>query len=160
MLANWKIGTARRRITPPVGGQMAGFDARKLASNAVHDELHARAFVFEAGGQSVVLVSVEVIAVSAGLSVDVRARISAATGISAANIILSATHTHCGPVTLNHFFNQGQPLDVAYVETLANGITQAAIEAHQSRRERVLKTGLVPSRWHCSQSSHGGWPAS
>jgi neutral ceramidase len=87
---------------------------------------------------------VEVIAVSAEFSARVRERIASATGIPAAHIILSATHTHCGPVTLNHFFNQGQPLDEVYLETLATGIANATIEAFERRRERTLKTGMVP----------------
>lgn len=144
MQASWKIGIARRRITPPVGGQMAGFDARKLPSDAVHDDLHARALVLEANGQVTALVSVEVIAVSAAFAAKVRSRIAVVTGIPAANIVLSATHTHCGPVTLNHFFNQGQPLDETYLEALANGISDAVIEAFEQRQERVLKSGMVP----------------
>ena len=105
--AAWKIGAARRRITPPIGGQMAGFDARKLPSDSVHDELHARALVFEAGGNMAALISVEVIAVSADFSSQVRARIASVTGIPPANIILAATHTHCGPVTPQPLLQSG-----------------------------------------------------
>ena len=123
---------------------MAGFDARKLPSVAVHDELHARALVLEAGACSIALVSVEVIAISAAFAADVRARIAAATGIPGTNVVLSATHTHCGPVTLNHFFNQGQPLDTAYLDRLTAGVTEAVTEAFEQRRERILKTGMVP----------------
>jgi hypothetical protein len=123
---------------------MAGFDARKLPSNNIHDHLHARALIFEASDCIVAIISVEVIAVSAEFSESVRRRISSATSIPVSNIILSATHTHCGPVTLSHFFNQGQPLDLAYLETLASGIVDAAVEAFQQRQERLLKTGMVP----------------
>jgi neutral ceramidase len=141
--SHWRIGTARERITPPLGGQMAGFDARKGVSNAVHDDLHARALVFDDGETQVALVSVEVIAVSAEFSRDVRFRVQEATGIPAGHVFLSATHTHCGPVTMNHFFNQGQPLDVEYLQSLADGIVASVKSAQENKKQRVLKTGLV-----------------
>ncbi len=142
--AEWTIGFARQRITPPLGSQMAGFDARKHPSDSVHDDLHTRALVLDDGHNQIALVSVEVIAVSAQFSANVRSQVEAATGIAAANVFLSATHTHCGPVTLNHFFNQGQPLDSVYLTTLADGIVAATKQAYETRRPRTLKNGLVP----------------
>ena len=35
------------KITPPLGGAMAGFSARKGVSQGVHDDLYARALVVE-----------------------------------------------------------------------------------------------------------------
>lgn len=146
MQASWQIGFAHRRITPPLGSQMAGFDARKLPSDAVHDDLHARALFFDDGITQTAFVSVEVIAVSADFSAAVRPQVEALTGIPAANVFLSATHTHCGPVTINHFFNQGQPLDGLYLASLAQAIVDATEEAFTTRQPRTLKTGLVPVR--------------
>lgn len=141
---HWSIGMASRRITPAIGSPMAGFDARKAPSNAVHDDLHARALVFDSGSARTALVSVEVIAVSQPFADSVRARIEAATGIPAGAVFLSATHTHCGPVTLHHFFNQGQPLDEAYLAELADGIVHAVEAAVHGLRPRTLRSGLVP----------------
>jgi neutral ceramidase len=140
----WHIGVARQTVTPPLGCQMAGFDARKGVATSVHDDLHARALVFDDGNTQVVFISVEVIAVSAEFADLVRTRISSATGISASHIFLCATHTHCGPVTLHHFFNQGQPLDDRYLQALADGIVDCAIRAANSRKPRLLRSGLAP----------------
>lgn len=141
---NWRIGVASRRITPAIGSPMAGFDARKAPSNAVHDDLHARALVFDNGATRTAFVSVEVIAVSQPFADNVRTRIEAATGIPAAAVFLSATHTHCGPVTLHHFFNQGQPLDEHYLDELADGIVQSVVSAVEDLRPRTLRSGLLP----------------
>src|SRR5665213_430327 len=84
--ATWNIGVARRRITPPLGCQMAGFDARKGFANAVHDDLHARALVFDDGATTVAFVSVEVIAVSAEFTAVARALVESATGLSLIHI--------------------------------------------------------------------------
>lgn len=138
------IGVSRRKLTPEIPCQMAGFDARKSPAKDVHDDLHARALVLDDGREQVALVSVEVIAVSAAFSASVRDAVEKTTGIPAKNVLLSATHTHCGPVTLNHFFNQGQPLDDAYLDQMAGQIVVAVEEAFKSRKPRRLRTGLVP----------------
>jgi len=140
----WEIGVAQRVVTPSLGSQMAGFDARKGVAESVHDDLHARALALTAGDRTVVLVSVEVIAVSAVFSAAVRRRIREATGVPESHIVLSATHTHCGPVTLNHFFNQGQSLDDGYLAKLADGIVDAAVAASGERKLRRLRVGLAP----------------
>jgi hypothetical protein len=139
----WKIGVARRVVTPPLGSEMAGFDARKGASNAVHDDLHARAMVFDDGRTQTVFVSVEVIAVGKEFSAAVCRDVATKTGLPAENVFLCATHTHCGPVTIHHFFNQGQRLDEEYLAYLAKQITDAAVEAFEGRAPRVLRSGMV-----------------
>ena len=142
--SHWLIGAAREVITPPLGCEMAGFDARKGVANSVHDDLHARALVFDDGQTQAAFISVEVIAVSAELADTVRARIAAASGIPANHIFLCATHTHCGPVTIRHFFNQGQTLNEHYLQVLADSIVACTIRAAESKMPRALRTGLVP----------------
>lgn len=140
---SWSIGVARRKITPPLGCQLAGFDARKDVSKSVHDDLHARVLVFEHGNNQIIFVSLEVIAVSADFAASVRSEIEQATGISASHIFVCATHTHCGPVTMHHFFNQDQPLDDYYILSLRHSVVAAAQQAFVQRTPRTLKTGLV-----------------
>ncbi len=140
------IGFSRRLLTPAIPCQMAGFDARKDGARDVHDDLHARALVFDDGSVKFALVSVEVIAVSAEFSSRVRAEVEHATGIPAQNVLLSATHTHCGPVTLNHFFNQGQSLDTKYLELMETQIVASTVEAFIARKPRKLRSGLVPCK--------------
>ena len=142
-MPEWLIGFARIRITPPLGCEMAGFDARRGVADAVHDDLYAHALVFDDDGARTVLMSLDVIAVSAEFSLAVRRDIEQATGIPASNIFLAATHTHCGPVTVDLFY-QGQQLDVAYLQSLRRHVVAVAIAASNSKRPRTLKTGMVP----------------
>ena len=125
-------GTASVLITPPIGCQMAGFDARKGTATGVHDDLHARALVIDSGNNPIALVSVEVIGVTADFTRRVQHEASKRTGIPADHIVVAATHTHCGPVTFHHFFNQGQPLDDVYMDALANSIVES-IKKHTLR---------------------------
>jgi neutral ceramidase len=141
--ADVRAGWASEIITPDLGCPLAGFDARKGVATAVHDDLFSRALVLDDGATVVALVSVEVLGVSRPFADRVRREIERRTGIPARNIVLSATHTHCAPVTLNHFFNQGQPLDELYLDRLAAGITNGVVRAYELRRPRRIRTGLV-----------------
>jgi neutral ceramidase len=138
-----RIGKGSFVITPPLGCEMAGFDARKELAQGVHDELHSRALVFDDGSTKVALVSIEVIGLSRGFVQRVQDEIERRTGIPAAHIILAATHTHCGPVTLHHFFNQDQPLDEAYLDQLAAGIVRSVELALAACVPSRVRTGFV-----------------
>lgn len=137
------IGAAAETITPEIGCQMAGFDARKGVALGIHDDLHARAMVLDDGKTKVALISVELLGIAGPFAKRVREEIENRTGIPPSNIILAATHTHCGPATFNHFYNQGQPLDDAYLSRLAEAIITAAVRANVSRRSRKIRSGFV-----------------
>ena len=139
----YRVGAAHRKVTPAVGSQMAGFDARKGVSMGVHDELCARALCIEHNAVCVLLVSVEVISVSREFCWRVRKRIETATGIPAAHIVIAATHTHCGPPTHNHFYNRHQPLDTHYLKALQDAICTAAEKAQQQMALRHLRAGFA-----------------
>jgi hypothetical protein len=136
-------GIASQIITPELGCHLAGFDARKGVATRVHDDLFARALVLDDGATTAALVSLDVLGVSRPFADNVRSMIEQRTGIPARHVIISATHTHCAPVTLNHFFNQGQPLDEQYLERLAAGVTASVVGAYETRRPRRLRSGSV-----------------
>lgn len=54
--ADLRAGAAEVIITPPPGAPMAGYYTNRAATG-VHDDLHARALVFEKSGVRVALVS-------------------------------------------------------------------------------------------------------
>ncbi len=144
MPAELLAGAASVIITPDLGCPLAGFDARKGVAEKVHDDLFARALVLDDGITRVALVSVEVLGVSKLFADRVRAKVEQHTGIPSAHVILSATHTHCAPVTLNHFFNQGQALDENYLNRLESGIVASVVNACENRKRRRLRSGFVP----------------
>ena len=138
------VGTAAEIITPRIGCQMAGFDARKGVAESIHDELHARALFLDDGITKIALISLELLGVDKAFTDEVRTAVERCTGIPAANVIIAATHTHCGPATFNHFYNQGQPLDREYLRFLAAAIVRSAEKAASASRPRRIRTGLVP----------------
>jgi hypothetical protein len=138
------IGIASRNITPEPGCQMAGFAARKGPAVGVHDDLYARAMVIDDGSTTAALVTTDLLGIHTSLADEVRKRIEERTSIPAGHVALAATHTHCGPTTFNHFYNQGQPLDGAYLERLAGLIVASVEDAHGTRKQRRIRTGFVP----------------
>ena len=95
-----QAGAAKVTITPPVGTNMAGFGARahgSLASQGVHDDLYAKALVFEAGGEWFVLIVCDLVGVDALTVHRIRRGIKEALGIPGDRIWVAATHCHSGP---------------------------------------------------------------
>jgi neutral ceramidase len=95
----WRARVATIDITPRRPLWMAGFAARTSASQGVERPLHVKALSLEdARGRRVVLVTLDLL----GLTTGVGARIAEAArrryGLAREQLLLNASHTHCGPV--------------------------------------------------------------
>lgn len=95
----WKAGVASVVITPDQSMWMAGYAARtKPSEGKVHD-LHAKALVLEDfEGTRVVIVTVELIAITRSLREWLEKEVSRQYKLPAERLLLNASHTHCGPV--------------------------------------------------------------
>jgi hypothetical protein len=127
------VGTGERVITPPLGLDLCGYGfylERKAAS--VLDDLKTRAVYLRSGDQALILVSCDIVGLTIEDADRTRAAIAAAHGLPRANVLVAATHTHCGPAT--------QPLpglgemDAAYMDRLRALILEAAAEAAAAPR--------------------------
>lgn len=98
-----KVGLAERVITPPLGGTMAGYAARKGVSQDVHDDLHARAMVVEGSETAVAILSASVIGVRQPVLDGTREEVSLRTGLPGGHIMMAATHTHSGPTPTEEY---------------------------------------------------------
>jgi hypothetical protein len=92
-----RAGLAEIEITPPIGYRMDGYFTERL-STGVKDPLMAKALVFQQGDTKTALVVCDLLGVPQTLTREVRARAAARTGIPVANIAITATHTHTGPL--------------------------------------------------------------
>ena len=92
-----QVGLAEIDITPPVGYRMDGYFYERL-NTGQRDPLRAKALVFQQGATGAALVVCDVIGVPLTLSTEVRTLAAARTGIPAANIAVTATHSHTGPL--------------------------------------------------------------
>ena len=95
----WKAGIARVEITPDEPVWMGGFASRTQPSEGVLLPLFAKALALQDGeGNRAVLVTSDLLGFPKTVSDRIRDRIELNHGLSRAQIILSGSHTHGGPV--------------------------------------------------------------
>jgi hypothetical protein len=137
-------GIAKVCISPSPGAPLAGFAARQGVAAGVHDDLFARTLVLENAGEALAFISVEVLALPGEFVGRVRAMIAERTGIRPDAVMIAATHTHAGPVTISTFFNPEESLDAGYMDRLAGAIVESVVTAW---RERIVaRAGVGAAR--------------
>ena len=110
------VGVAETDITPPEGYPIAGYFHERLATGTL-DPLKAKAVVFRMGQQKAAIVVCDLCSVSVDLASAIRNRAEKRTGIPAANIVVSATHSHTAPAYSKDLFQylSGQLKNVFFV---------------------------------------------
>jgi len=139
-----RVGAAKVNITPPVGVPQAGYSSRTEVSKGIHDELHAKAVVFEANGSEVVLVTTDLIGLRWKDTKWIRRKIEETTGVPGDNVLINSSHTHSGPtVGLTPYLKpELQNPDEAYLEVLKKKIVGLVKMAHDRMVESNLLFGV------------------
>lgn len=137
------MGAGREIITPPIGARLYGYTL-DVFSKSVNDDLTVTAIALEQEEEQAILISATVCLIDTQLCEEIRGEVSLATGIPAAKIMLSATHTHSGPCMAG---NAGWgPVDREYCDTIFIPQTiKAAQTAIQNLEPALLGTGTVKS---------------
>jgi neutral ceramidase len=95
----WKAGAARINITPAGPMWMSGYSSRTKPAEGTLHKLWAKALVLEdPEGRRVALVTMDLVGIPRDLSVAVCAALNKKYGLPRANVVLSVSHTHTGPV--------------------------------------------------------------
>ncbi len=149
----WKAGVAVVDITPQAPVWMAGFAARTCPPQGVALPLHAKALALEdERGSRAVLVSLDVLGVTAPLAASVAEDVRRRHGLPREALLINASHTHCGPVV-------GDTLSVAY--ELTDGQWSAVREYEQELARKVTDVigealrRLRPGRLYFGQGEAG-----
>jgi hypothetical protein len=96
--ADFLAGVATASITPNGPAWMSGYAARTRPSEAVLQDLWAKALALNDGnGGRVVFVTTDLIGIPRELSDEVFARAHHQFGLRRSELVLSCSHTHCGP---------------------------------------------------------------
>jgi len=107
----------------------------------VLDLCQARAVYFDCGGEGVLLVGIDCIALDSGTVNQIRARLS---DVENCRINVYATHTHAGPDTLGLWGPVGvNGKNDAYMANLINAAEQAARQALSAQKQGALHFGKV-----------------
>src|SRR5208282_2025556 len=92
-------GVAVSDISPRKPLFLAGYPHVPRTSTGIHDKLLASALYLSDGTAPLLLLGVDILFISPQSADLCRKRISTKTGVPARNILISATHTHSGPLT-------------------------------------------------------------
>jgi neutral ceramidase len=135
-------GAAAADITPQDRQFLFGYPFVERYSTGVHDRLFSSALFLNDGGTPLMLVANDAVFLGRDMVRRARDRIEAQTGVPAANMMISATHTHSGPLTADTLGSAIDPTvpkaDPRYVERLENGIVEAATEAFRGARPATI----------------------
>lgn len=133
-------GTACINITPEKPIPMSGYGSRTEAFEGIHDSIYARAIVFSDGEKKAAIISAEIIGFSDVFCDELSSGIEIQTGISKEFILISAVHSHSGPVTKVYNKLENQDVNV-YVEELQHKLVQLVLEADRNLAPAAIGTG-------------------
>jgi hypothetical protein len=130
----FKVGAAQVDITPPIGTPRGGGYAT-IPSVGVLDPLHAKAIVVEQDGAKAAFVALDLVGTVRSVVNAARKLIAEQTGIPPERVMISATHTHSGPVQtrdslMDKITGADQPSAVEFTAKLPSLIAKAVGEAN------------------------------
>lgn len=138
-----RAGSAFVDITPPLGRHIQGASVNKTAKSILNP-LEANALYLERGGEQVLLISCDTVALPNDRVFSLYSAIAADTGIDEKRIVISCTHIHSGPSVINT--NYFKSIDHEFLESLEPKFLQVAQNAVNSARSARLAWGAGTSR--------------
>lgn len=131
------VGAGRAIIDLPAGLMMAGYGRRTGPSVGTLKPLEARAVLFDDSRAASMVVVLDLVYVTAELTRAIAEGIARDHPIDPNHVMVSATHTHCGPM-LNGCNSQG------WAQAVTAGVEAAAM-AFNAARPAHLQGGRVPT---------------
>ncbi|HEX5169911.1 MAG TPA: neutral/alkaline non-lysosomal ceramidase N-terminal domain-containing protein [Cyclobacteriaceae bacterium] len=135
-----KAGAATVNITPSAPVPMSGYAARGTPSTGVHDEIFARAFVFDDGKKKACLIQADLIGFSFEFADQIAVEVEKKTGIPKDNCFLVAVHNHGAPSTRVYGETETDNL-TAYLSDLQKKLVNVVIDAHNKSVPASLGIG-------------------
>ncbi|MFB3904768.1 MAG: neutral/alkaline non-lysosomal ceramidase N-terminal domain-containing protein [Acidobacteriota bacterium] len=140
-----QAGAAVADITPADSQFLYGYPFVLRYSTGVHDPLLSSALYLSDGQGAAMFIANDLIWVGKASTRRIRERIAAATGLPAGAVMVTATHTHSGPMTLDYISNEADEVvpktDQAYVSFMEDRIVSTGIQAFEAARP--AEAGLV-----------------
>ncbi len=146
MMGELRVGAAELDLTPSLGCVLAGSLSPRYAEDVSYPLL-TKAVVFDDGDTQVVYVQNDLIFLQRHQFDTAKARAQVLTGIPADHMMMSATHTHYGPITVDMF---GMTAENEYLEWALQKIGDV-VKLAQNRLEPAVIghiSGACPEETH------------
>ena len=134
-----RVGFGEVDVTPPVGLYMCG-SLQPRTNVGVDDPLMAKTMVASAGGKTVAIVGVDLIGLPREIVDRAIEQAVERTGIDADCILVSCSHTHSGPYTVESLYVSGVT-DADYLATLPGAIAASIEEAQAASQPATMHIG-------------------
>ncbi len=146
------VGVAATTINPPLGTFLGGYDHNRK-STGIHDDLHAKAVVFDDGSTAVVLVVLDALSIQLFETDSMRAAAVEKVGdlrLKAECIMVQATHSHCAPdLTGLYGPSPGESgLSPAYLSQITASVAETVAHAWGARQ---------PAKLEWAETTCSGW---
>ncbi|MCD6597494.1 MAG: neutral/alkaline non-lysosomal ceramidase N-terminal domain-containing protein, partial [Bacteroidales bacterium] len=130
-------GAAIIDVTPQKPMFLHGYPHVERISKGVHDPLFASALIIDNGITQIGFCAVDVVFISNEITEKVRRRVKNETGIAKQNLMISASHTHSGPVIFSDiFYDPVVPeADPEYISYLVEKLVYVFLEAFNNKKE-------------------------
>jgi hypothetical protein len=142
-----RAGAAQADFTPDRSLFLWGYPHVPRLSTGTHDPLLSSALFLSDGRTDVLFIANDILFIPKSLSKRARDRISTATGIPASHILISATHTHSGPITIDLLASESDPVvpkaDPLFLLRMEEAIVSAATKAHAAAVQAEVGSTLA-----------------
>ncbi|NLE68188.1 MAG: hypothetical protein GX608_12280 [Lentisphaerae bacterium] len=145
------VGAGQADITPAMGIQIAGDIGRYRPVEQIRDPLYARAVVVKCGGETLAILTADVISITRAFADRIRRGAAEILGTKPEAVLCHATQTHSGPFVGNAMITDDYPLpadlwwlrggDERYNEPFVRGMLRAVEQAKSSLQPASLKAG-------------------
>lgn len=116
--AGWKAGLAKAVITPSESLWMAGYGGRTGPAEGAHHDLFIRVLALEdEQGRRGIILSSDTLGFPQSVSDEVAVRVKEKHQLQRSQLLLHASHTHCGPVLRGALYD-AYPLDATQIERI------------------------------------------
>jgi len=129
-----KYAASSVRITPPMGTSLAGYFTERYAEG-VYDDLYAKILIIKKGPSRLILIACDLIGIPSEFALPIRKAISKKIDVPIGSIMISATHTHTGPVM------SGNLADKAYLTTISQKIIKETIAINRKLKNCLIEYG-------------------
>lgn len=142
-----QAGSAQVDFTPDRPCFLWGYPHVPRTSTGTHDPLLSSALFLSDGRTNAMFIANDILFIPRNLARRARARIEAQTGIPAPNILISATHTHSGPVTIDLLAAEADPVvpkaNPGFLARMEEAIVSAAVAARGSAIQAEIGSALA-----------------
>jgi neutral ceramidase len=150
----YKAGVASKVITPTEPLWMAGYSSRNKPCDTKQHDLWIKALAIEdKSGNACVLLTSDLCGIPCILAEDVVKEVMSKSGLKREQIMLTCSHTHCGPVVYNNLFDMydltpEQPARIkAYTDKLRGWMIDTILAALKDKRPANLSIGKGTARF-------------